>query len=93
MREVGLVLVIGAPGIGKSTFCRNLHRFIWSMSNQSQSQHMRSFLISYDDLMDQSIEKQVIEEMETNEWKSLRQFILKLVQVFVEFLQQQHLMS
>jgi tRNA uridine 5-carbamoylmethylation protein Kti12 len=76
-----LILVCGPPGIGKSTFCTELNAYIKTKSNH------KTFLISYDDLIDPELESSLIGEHQ-NDWKSARNMIFQLVKSLVAYLNQ-----
>jgi tRNA uridine 5-carbamoylmethylation protein Kti12 len=75
--DSGVLLVCGVPGIGKSTFSSKLHEFI------NLQENVWSFLLSYDEIIDNSLENELIK---SNGWKSSRYFIMKLVKILIIYL-------
>ena len=74
-----IVLICGAPGIGKSTFCQKL-------SDYSKANKLRTLLISYDELVDSELEACFISKSQSSEWKQARQLIACLVKNLVCYL-------
>ena len=101
MIEVGVALICGAPGIGKSSFASSLHSFIcnsansdaaelrhqqqWTPDVECECARVASLLVSYDAIVDTQMEAALINS-ETNEWKSSRELIFSLVQSLVHYL-------
>ena len=75
---IGIVLICGAPGVGKTTFKKN---FISMLNRSDQSIHAIS--ISFDEIIKNLIE---IEIVERNEWKSVRLYIRQLISVLIKYL-------
>lgn len=76
MSELKLVLVSGCPGIGKTTFAKELHEFIWTNGEHS------CFRISYDEIMENEMENKLIEN---SEWKAGRAFVKDLIYMLIEY--------
>lgn len=74
-----IVLVSGSPGIGKTSFSDELDKQI----NQSNEQKIASYKLSYDRLMDKTIESALILN---DNWKRCRSLIVSLVKLLIEYI-------
>lgn len=85
--RICLMLVCGAPGAGKTTFCQNFKRFVLTQRSSSH-QHIRLFLLSYDEILKRELEIELIRSDSNAEWKQSRMFIQRLVEQFLIYLKQ-----
>ncbi|RNA10740.1 L-seryl-tRNA(Sec) kinase [Brachionus plicatilis] len=83
------VLVSGPPGIGKTTFCQHLKAYFVKNGEKfaSNSVYTRSILISYDEVIDKTIELELINQNLGN-WKKSRNLIQILTMHLANYLNQ-----
>jgi len=85
--RICLMLVCGAPGAGKSTFCQTFKQ--WLLARPSSShQHIRLFLLSYDEILKRELECELIGSDSNAKWKQSRAFIQRLIEQLLIYLKQ-----
>jgi tRNA uridine 5-carbamoylmethylation protein Kti12 len=86
--QVGLLLISGAPGLGKSTLADSLSHLINENGQARCLLFTRALVISYDYLMDRHMESEMIKNNSgaSGQWKACRSYIKHLVERFIVFL-------
>lgn len=82
--QLGIVLISGPPGIGKSTLSKNLA----THANKQNSKPTHALALSYDKIINKNIEDHLIDKSgeASKAWKTGRSIILSLTSVLVDFL-------
>jgi tRNA uridine 5-carbamoylmethylation protein Kti12 len=86
--RICLMLVCGAPGAGKTTFCKNFKQFLLTRTSSSH-QHIRMFLLSYDEILKRELEIELIGSNSNAQWKQSRAFIQRLTEQLLIYLKQE----
>lgn len=79
--KLGLVLISGPPGTGKSTFCNQLKSYLIDVKRQS------TISISFDKIINKKLEDCMINAA-SSEWKTGRSIVFTLVALLIEYLNQ-----
>jgi O-phosphoseryl-tRNA(Sec) kinase len=80
--RVSIVLFSGLPGVGKTTLANGFEEYV--NSQQTKHQFVESLLISYDKVIEKSVENELVA---SNEWKSSRNLNKNLAQHLIGYLQ------
>lgn len=78
-KTLGLVLISGPPGTGKSTLCNQLKDHLIDVKRQN------TVSISFDKIINKKLEDSLINSA-TSEWKTGRSVVFTLVAILIEYL-------
>lgn len=80
-KKLGLVLISGPPGTGKSTLCNQLKSYLIDVKRQ------KTISISFDKIINKKLEDCMINAA-SSEWKTGRSIVFTLVALLIEYLNQ-----